>query len=91
MKKQIYVISFCIIILVLGIQILHAEDIKNNPVTLKVYNLLGKSIETIINKYLPPGIYELKFNGDKYSSGIYYYCLIIDNITKDTKAMVLLK
>jgi hypothetical protein len=59
-------------------------------VSLKVYDILGKEIETIVNEKLKAGIYETTFNGSNYPSGIYFYKLMMDNFS-ETKKMTLLK
>ncbi len=43
--------------------------------TLKIYDILGRKITTIINKELAPGSYEVEFNGNGLASGIYIYTL----------------
>lgn len=50
---------------------------QNNPgtVTLKVFNILGEEVATIVNQKLNPGKYEIKFNGSNLSSGVYFYIL----------------
>lgn len=60
-------------------------------ITLKVFNLLGKEIMTLVNKKLEPGIYEVNFNGNNLASGIYFYSLSVNGNTIDTKKMLLLK
>lgn len=59
-------------------------------VKLVIYNLLGKEIETVINKYHAPGSYSIEFDGGKLSSGIYFYKIEADNF-RDFRKMVLLK
>lgn len=46
-------------------------------VTLKVYDILGNEIATLVNEYKQPGEYRIKFNADNYSltSGVYLYQL----------------
>ena len=62
----------------------------NDLVVLKVYDMLGKEIETLVNEKLNPGTYEVTFNGNNLSSAIYFYVLSAgDFIAK--KKMVLLK
>jgi photosystem II stability/assembly factor-like uncharacterized protein len=63
---------------------------KNSYVTLKVYNILGKEIATLVNEKLSAGTYEVKFDGSNLPSGIYFYKLETDKF-KDTKKLVLLK
>ncbi|MBN1634569.1 MAG: T9SS type A sorting domain-containing protein [Ignavibacteria bacterium] len=59
-------------------------------VTLKVYNSAGKEIETLLNKKLEAGNYEMNFNADNLPSGVYFYRLSANNFT-ETKKMVVLK
>jgi hypothetical protein len=42
-------------------------------VTLKIFNSLGKEIETLVNEYKPAGSYEVEFNAYLCSSGVYFY------------------
>lgn len=60
-------------------------------VEMKVYNMLGKEVSTIVNENQTPGYYEVKFDGSKLSSGIYYYSMSADGKVIDTKRMILLK
>jgi len=59
-------------------------------VTLKVYNLLGETVATLVNNELSSGKYEVSFNGAKLSSGIYFYTITTDNFIA-TKKMILMK
>jgi photosystem II stability/assembly factor-like uncharacterized protein len=64
-------------------------------VTLKVYDILGNEVATLVNEYKPAGSYEVEFNshsgeGQNISSGIYFYQLKADNFL-ETKKMILLK
>jgi plastocyanin len=58
--------------------------------TLKIYNLLGKEVATLVNEYRPAGIYEIEFNATELTSGIYFYKLQADNYIA-TRKMILLK
>jgi hypothetical protein len=60
-------------------------------VSLKVYNSVGKEVMTLVNERKDAGYYEVIFDGNNLSSGIYFYCLNIDGRNIDTKRMVLLK
>jgi photosystem II stability/assembly factor-like uncharacterized protein len=64
---------------------------KLGDVKLKVYDILGRELETLINERLSPGIYESEFNGSNFSSGLYFYQLIADNKIIDTKKLILNK
>ncbi|MFH1121467.1 MAG: YCF48-related protein [Bacteroidota bacterium] len=47
--------------------------------TLKVFNIHGQEIATLVNKVLPVGEYTFDFDGSELSPGVYYYCLQVDN------------
>ncbi|MCK7516539.1 MAG: T9SS type A sorting domain-containing protein [Ignavibacteriales bacterium] len=64
-------------------------------VTLKVYDILGNEVATLVNEEKQPGVYEVEFSvgsdsGLTIASGIYFYQLKAGSFTK-TKKMVLLK
>jgi len=59
-------------------------------VTLKIYDILGREITTLINEEKPAGNYEVEFDASNLSSGIYFYRLKAGNLVK-TKKMVLLR
>lgn len=59
-------------------------------VTLKVYNILGREVATLINKNLTPGNYEVEFNGEGLPSGIYIYKLTAGAVSL-TRKMLLVK
>ena len=59
-------------------------------VKLEVYNILGKKIETLVNKTLEAGRYTILFNSGNVSSGIYYYRLSTA-IFSASKMMIILK
>ncbi|AFH50487.1 Putative carboxypeptidase [Ignavibacterium album JCM 16511] len=59
-------------------------------VQLKVYNVLGNEIATLVNEYKEPGNYKVEFNGGDLPSGIYYYKLSAGNYS-DVKKMMLIK
>ncbi len=66
------------------------DIIKSNNVKITVYDMLGKEIEELLNNMLQPGSYRVDFNGEKLSSGIYYYKITSDEFT-DVKKMLLVK
>jgi hypothetical protein len=59
-------------------------------VTLKVYDVLGREITTILNEEKPAGEYEVEFNGENLVSGVYYYTLTSGTFY-ETKKMILLR
>ena len=58
--------------------------------TLKVYDVLGNEIATLVNEEKPAGEYEIEFNAANLPSGIYFYTLSAGNYFT-TKKMILLK
>ncbi|NOX16990.1 MAG: T9SS type A sorting domain-containing protein, partial [Chlorobi bacterium] len=62
----------------------------SQQVTLKVFDILGREISTLVNAKQAPGNYEVRFNGNKLPSGIYLYQLQSKNFIK-TKKMVLIR
>lgn len=65
-------------------------DGRGGLVTVKVYDILGKQVTTLVNDELPEGDYEVTFDASNLSSGIYFYQLIAASKII-TKQMVLLK
>lgn len=63
---------------------------QNSFVTLKIYDILGNEIATLINAELPGGEYKVPFNASSLSSGIYLYQIKAGNFTQ-TKKLTLLK
>ena len=59
-------------------------------VTLKVYDILGNEIETLVNEEKPAGTYEVEFDGSGFPSGVYFYKLEAGNFI-ETRKMVLIK
>jgi len=59
-------------------------------ITLKVYDVLGREVATLVNKNQKPGIYQVVFNALNLPSGIYFYKLKAGNISR-VKKMILLK
>ena len=62
----------------------------SDNVTLKVYDVLGNEITTLVNEFKPAGSYSISFDASKLSSGIYFYRLQAGNYV-ETKKMLLLK
>jgi photosystem II stability/assembly factor-like uncharacterized protein len=74
-------------------QITKGSPIKSfgdDRVTLRIYDVLGKEIATLVNEQLQPGTYEVTFDGSNLPSGIYFYQLKSENFS-DTKKLTLLK
>ncbi|MBI5403805.1 MAG: T9SS type A sorting domain-containing protein [Ignavibacteriae bacterium] len=63
---------------------------KQGLVTLKVYDVLGREVKTLVNEVKTPGNYSVDFNGTELSSGVYFYKLE-SNQFSDIKRMILIK
>lgn|GEM_PF-4763143 len=63
---------------------------NNNYVTLKVYDMLGNVVKTLIDGYKTQGNYSINFNASSLSNGIYFYQLKAGSFIS-TKKMLLLK
>lgn len=59
-------------------------------IQLKVYDILGKEVVTLVNEKLKPGTYQVSFDAGNMSSGIYFYKLTTEKFS-ETKKMVLMK
>jgi len=63
---------------------------QSGLVSLKVYNILGQEVATLLNKELNAGSYEYNFDASKLTSGVYIYTIHSGNFMQ-TKKMILLK
>lgn len=63
---------------------------QTGPVSLKIYDLAGREVATVVNDELVPGEYTREFEVGPLASGVYYYRLTTPN-TVQTRQMVILK
>jgi len=61
-----------------------------NQVTLKVYDMLGQEVATLVNEFMNAGSFEVTFDASNLSNGVYMYSIKTDNFTA-TKKMILMK
>ena len=64
--------------------------IENRFVILKVYDVIGKEVMTLVNEKLNPGNYKIEFDGSNLTSGVYFYKLTAGEFT-ETKRMMIFK
>ncbi len=57
---------------------------------MKVYDILGKEVKTLVNEVRGAGSYSVDFNASEFSTGVYFYRLESNGFT-DTKKMMLIK
>ncbi len=62
----------------------------DNWVTIKVYNVLGEEVATLVNEVKKAGQYEVEFSAATFSSGVYFYRLVAGDYVS-TKKLILLK
>ncbi|MCK5455648.1 MAG: T9SS type A sorting domain-containing protein, partial [Melioribacteraceae bacterium] len=65
-------------------------------ISLKIYDILGREIATLVNEQQQPGKYEVKFNASSLTSGVYFYRLQINQTgigvsLAETKKLILLR
>lgn len=63
---------------------------KQGYVTLKIYDMLGREVRTLVNEVKSIGNYSVDFNASEFSSGVYFYKLEADGFS-DIKKMLLVK
>ncbi len=63
---------------------------KEGYVTLKVYNMIGSEVKTLVEGNHKAGAYDIYFDGSELSSGVYFYTLKTDEFTA-TRKMILIK
>ena len=63
---------------------------KKGFVSLKIYDVLGREVKTLVNENKTPGNYSIDFIGSEFSSGVYFYKLVCNEFS-DIKRMILIK
>jgi len=61
----------------------------NGNVSIKIYDINGRLINTLINEYKTAGRYEIDFNGKNLSSGVYYYKIESGNFSQVRKMILI--
>lgn len=72
------------------IQSINQSNIELVSVQLKVFDILGREVTTLVNEYQNPGNYSVVFNAGRLASGIYYYQLT-SGFFSVTKKMLMIK
>jgi len=63
---------------------------RQSLVSLKVYDMLGKEVTTLVNEQQPAGQYSVNFDATAYNSGVYFYELVSGEF-RETRRMILIK
>ncbi|MCW9065553.1 MAG: T9SS type A sorting domain-containing protein [Ignavibacteriaceae bacterium] len=73
------------------------SEVEGSLVTLKVYDILGSEVATLVNENIPAGTHEVEFNAESHTgevrnlpSGVYIYTLVAGSFV-ESKKMLLLK
>lgn len=62
---------------------------KNSSVTIKVFDLLGNEIVTLVNEWKEAGRYSIEFNAENLPTGVYVYQLKVNDFVSSKKLMLL--
>jgi hypothetical protein len=62
-----------------------------NFVTLKIYDILGNEVRTLVNEFQQPDIYSIRFDAKTLASGIYFFRLQVGSKFRKTIKMLLLR
>ncbi len=74
-----------------------SEGGRGRIIQIKIFDILGREINTLVNQQLQPGTYEVDWNAANYTSGVYFYRIaihsdkMITNGYSETRKMMLLK
>jgi len=61
---------------------------ENGFVTIKVYDILGKEVATLVNENKQAGYHKIDFDGSKLTSGIYIYTIKANNFAQSKKMIL---
>jgi hypothetical protein len=64
---------------------------KYSNIRIEVYNMLGQTIDVLVNENKSAGEHEITWDAAKYSSGMYIYSMFINGERMDTRRMMLIK
>jgi len=64
---------------------------KSGLVSIKVYNILGKEIQTLVSEFQMAGAYSINFDASEHVSGVYFYKVQVGSDFVETKKMLLLR
>ena len=62
---------------------------SREKVTLKIFDLMGSEVQTLINSHFEAGYHVIEFDGSKLTSGVYFYRLTAGNFVSTKKLMLL--
>ncbi|MBS4035206.1 MAG: T9SS type A sorting domain-containing protein, partial [Ignavibacterium sp.] len=63
--------------------------LEDGLVTLKVFDILGQEVKTLVNSVQPARRYEVQFNSEGLASGVYIYRLQVNDFSQSKKMIIL--
>jgi len=70
--------------------IIEFQILNTTPVSIKVYDLIGREVAVLVNEVKQPGVYRVSFDGENLASGVYFYKMVAGDFSS-VKKMNLLK
>jgi hypothetical protein len=64
---------------------------NSDYVVLKIFNILGQEVRTIVSKFQLAGTYSIRFSAENLTSGIYFYKLQVGSQFVDIKKMTVIR
>ena len=63
----------------------------SGSVTLKIYDIIGREISTLVNEFQPSNSYQVNFDANKLTSGVYLYALTVENRFREVRKMLFIR
>jgi len=60
-----------------------------NYVTLKVYDVIGREVQTLVKEHLNTGVYTIEWNASEHASGVYFYRLKAGDFKESIKMVII--
>lgn len=58
-------------------------------VQIKIYDMLGQEVTTLVDAFMPAGYHEIHYRGDELASGVYFFQLRVNNYSQTRKMMIM--
>jgi hypothetical protein len=62
---------------------------NDSKVLIQVFDILGRTVATLVNEKKTAGSYEVPFNASRFASGVYFYRMTAGSFVKTQKMMLL--
>lgn len=67
------------------------EILKAAYIEIKIFDINGSEVQSLIKQKLSTGVFSINFDGNNFSSGVYFYSFFVDGQNIDSKKMILIK